>query len=200
MKKILLLTILLYSINLSAQIGYSKAKIYFKDGTIKEGFGKHIFLSNKKIKFKENKKDKPIELGFIKVDKFILNDIEYDFKIIKGKSEITFFKVKQRGKVSLYYTIKTNNSAPMGGMNTGGIGVGIGFSTSSEVYYIGKNDEDQITQLFNLFGPSKKIFKKIVPQFFGDCPDLLDKIDYKEYKKRDIVKIVDFYNKKCFSK
>ncbi|ARV13763.1 hypothetical protein [Polaribacter sp. SA4-12] len=197
MKKILLLTIFLYSINLSAQIGYSKAKIYFKDGTIKEGFGKHLFMSNAKIKFKVNKKDKPIELGFMKVDKFILNDIEYDFKIIKGKSEIQFFKVKQRGKVSLYYSIKTNNGAPMGVMNAGGVGVNMSFSTSTEVYYIAKNDEDQITQLFNLFGPSKKTFKKIVPLFFGDCQDLLDKIDQKEYKKRDIVKIVNFYNYNC---
>ena len=76
-------------------------------------------------------------------------------------------------------------------------GISVNITTSTEVYYIAKNDDDKLTKLFNLFGPSKKVFKKIVPKFFGDCPDLLDKIDYKEYRKGDIVEIVNFYNLKC---
>jgi hypothetical protein len=197
MKNILFITILLSSINLSAQFRYNKAKVYFNDGSIKTGFGKTLFLNNEKIKFKVNKKDKAIEMGFMKIDKFILDGDEYDYKIIKGEKAIQFFKVKQRGKVSLYYSIKTNNSAPMGGMNMGGAGFSVGFSTSTEVYYIAKNDDDQIIKLFNLFGTSKRIFKKIIPLFFSDCPDLLDRIDSKEYRKRDIVEIVNFYNYKC---
>ena len=50
MKNILFITILLSSINLSAQFRYSKAKVYFNDGSIKTGFGKTIFLNNEKIK------------------------------------------------------------------------------------------------------------------------------------------------------
>jgi hypothetical protein len=197
MKNILLLAVLLLSMHLNAQFNYSDAKVYFKDGSIQTGFGKTLFLNNNKIKFKVNKKDKAITYGFVEIDKFILAGIEYDYKIIKGSSEVKFFRVKQRGKVSLYYSIRTNNSGPMGGINGGGLGISIGFSTSTEIYYIAKKDNDQITKLFNIFGPSKKVFKKIVPTFFGDCPDLLDLIATKEYRKRDIVKIINFYNYKC---
>lgn len=194
MKKVLLLIVLLFlSLSTAAQFGFKKAKIYLKDGTTQTGFAKIKFLDSK-IKFKANKKDDAKTYSYIQLEKFIIDGIAYDYKITTKSSAIEIFRVKQRGKVSLYYHIKSNPGAPMGG-TPGGISVNI--TTSTEVYYIAKNDDDKLTKLFNLFGPSKKVFKKIVPKFFGDCPDLLDKIDYKEYRKGDIVEIVNFYNLKC---
>jgi hypothetical protein len=185
MKKILLITLVFLSLSSNAQFGFKKAKIYLKDGTSQVGFAKFKFLDSK-IKFKVNKKDDAKTLSYIELDKFTINDTEYDYKITNKSSAIKLFRVKQRGKVSLYYQIKTNQGAPMGGM-PGGISMSI--TTSSEVYFIAKNDNDKLTKLFNLFGPSKKVFKKIVPVFFSDCPALLDKIDDKKFKKRDIVKM-----------
>lgn len=42
-----------------------------------------------------------------------------------------------------------------------------------------------------------KAFKKRASDFFGDCPSLVSKIENKEYKKEDLIAIVEYYNSNC---
>jgi hypothetical protein len=201
--KLLFLTIALLSIvNTFAQ--YEKTTVHYRNGEVKQGFAKFAFMSDK-LKFKETKEQKkPSLLTYKELDKFVIgygNDkTEYQYKIVKGKPGAKLLKVKLRGDVSLYYEIKTSGGAPMAMGGVGGMTMGMGFSSSTEVYYIAKKDDDIVIQLFNMLGVSKKKFKKIVPEFFGDCPELIEKIKNKEYKKRDIVEIVDYYNNECSTK
>ncbi len=63
---------------------------------------------------------------------------------------------------------------------------------SNNNYYVAKKNEEIAVSL-----ESGKKFKKTASKYFSDCPDLVAKIQSKEYKKRDIVEIVKFYNENC---
>lgn len=184
--------------NIHAQ--YKETTLSFRDGTVKNGISKFVFLSSD-LKFKKDKaQKKPTILTYKKLDKFITHSrgekTEYQYKIVKGIPGVKLLKVKRRGKVDLFYEVRTSNSAPMGGAG-GGMGFSMGVSSSSEVYYIAKKDSPIVDKLFGLFGPTKKRFKKIVPKLFSECKELIKLINKKELKKGDIVEIVDYYNNDC---
>ncbi|WBX70482.1 hypothetical protein [Tenacibaculum retecalamus] len=199
MRKKILLLIMLFTL-LNAYSQYKETKVFYRNGTVEKGFAKFLFLSSN-LKFKKSKTQKAPEiLTYKEVDKFIIYNrgehTEYQHKIVNGKAGSKLLKVKTRGKIDLFYEVRKSGAAPMGGA-TGGMNFSIGVSSSSEVYYISKKDSPFATKLFHLLDPSKRIFKKIIPEYFGDCPELIEKIKKKEYKKRHIVEIVDFYNNQC---
>jgi len=45
-----------------------------------------------------------------------------------------------------------------------------------------------------------KNFKKAASAYFKDCPSLVKKIQSRTFKKRDLEKIVSYYNNKCTQK
>ena len=55
----------------------------------------------------------------------------------------------------------------------------------SEVIHLGSN------QLFT------KNFKQGASEFFKSCPELVEKIQNREFKKKDIVRIVRYFNLDC---
>ncbi|MGB1042514.1 MAG: hypothetical protein ACPGU6_03900 [Tenacibaculum sp.] len=199
MKKNILFLILLLTLS-NSYSQYKETTVYFRDGTKKNGISKFLFLSNE-IKFKKDKtQKKPEILNYKTVDKFSTyhrgEKIEYQYKIVYKVPGVKLLKVKRRGKVDLFYEVRTSSAAPMGG-GAGGMGFTMGVSSSSEVYYIGKKDAPIVEKLFGLLGPTKRRFKKIVPKLFSDCEELMSLIENKKFKKGDIVEIVDFYNNDC---
>ena len=64
------------------------------------------------------------------------------------------------------------------------------------LFYISKKGEDFVTNMRfgNIYS---KRFKKIAKNYFGNCPDLMDKIKSKYFKRSDIEAVVAYFNKSC---
>lgn len=93
-----------------------------------------------------------------------------------------FLKLEIDGMVKLYrhdYT-QTNYSSTMA-MST---------SYNVERYLLQKGNE-------KLKRPRTLTFRKDMLQYFSECPELCDKIESKEFKKRELESIVEFYNAQC---
>lgn len=93
-----------------------------------------------------------------------------------------FLKLEIDGMVRLYrhdYT-QTNYSSTMA-MST---------SYNVERYLLQKGDG-------KLKRPRTLTFKKDMVQYFSECPELCDKIESKEFKKRELESIVEYYNTQC---
>lgn len=221
MKKTLLLLLLFltaYSISNAQSIipfvnKYKNATIYFRDGTVKEGLGK-ITLLDDKIKFKANKKaDKEI-YDYRELDKITFKekkeDKTYQYKIFKKKNvkkpQYPLLEIEVIGNFSLFskevtYTASTpgfgGHSFSVGGnsFSTPATG-GFNYSNTYKVYYITKKNSDEVYFIFD-----KKIlggkFIKSARKYFEDCPLLVEKINSKEFKRNDIIEIIEFYNKNC---
>lgn len=178
-----------YSTEAQFNLKYREATIFFRDGTQKKGLGKLAKLGSK-IKFKETKKGEVIIYDYKKLSGFTIeysyNPIEFEYKIIKGKTGVKLLRVKKRGKLDLYYII--GRTPVMGGAD--GITYG---GESYDIYYIAKSNDSFVYPT----DVSKKKFKKLIDIFFKDCPKLIAKIENKELKRHKIVEIVEFYNSKC---
>ena len=63
-------------------------------------------------------------------------------------------------------------------------------------YYVKRSNQQNATHLASneLFS---KNFKKAASEFFSDCPLLVEKLQTKEFNKKDIKEIVTFYNENC---
>ncbi len=194
MKKILFLILLLSGLT-NAQINKDKfhnATLNLRDGTVLKGQAK-TFASGI-IKFRKNKRDKKTVYNY-KTAKSVILELEdttevYTYKILSGKKPRLMQIVKEYpGKVNLYmvklHSINMRES---------------GFSNEdiSSTYYINKGKGDVVIKIalqFFIYG--NRHFKKTALDFFKDCPALIEKIKNKEFKKRDIEAIVDYYNKDC---
>lgn len=98
-----------------------------------------------------------------------------------------FLKLEMDGyiKIFKYYHTKTMTNYSKDRISTG--------STSmygTESFYIQKGEGK--LNLLNKFVYRKELFK-----YFNDCPDLVKKIENKEFRKKDIKSIIIYYNTKC---
>jgi len=67
-------------------------------------------------------------------------------------------------------------------------------------YYVGLGASDQVKHLYTKGLPFAKSFKKSISKYFKDCPELIDKVENKEFSKNEIWKILEFYNRQCMEK
>lgn len=199
MKKLIILLIVL-----SSTISYSqrqKATLFFKDGTKIEGLAK-ITSFGDKIKFKKNKKSEKVFYNSQQIDKIVIreNDVDktYQYKIIKNKNTPQLLEPLKEGKVTLYRDLKQgyNPGMSMGGFGAGGMTFG-GGSYSISSYYVSKDGGNIVIHLGDSGTIFTKNFKKAASEYFSDCAELVKKIETREYKKRHIVEIVEFYNENC---
>ncbi|MGJ8733392.1 MAG: hypothetical protein ACSHW4_09600 [Cellulophaga sp.] len=172
--------------------------VYYKDGTIKKGIG---FISENKINFANSKDDKTELIEFSLLDKaefkFDVTPSVYVLMPIKDKDRPMVLEEIIVGQISLYqlqtqgYNASVNNT----GGNFGSVG-GMGYSYTVNDFYLKRKNENAATHLASskLFS---KNFTKAAKPYFLDCPDLIKKIENKEYKKRNLTEIVKFYNTKC---
>ncbi len=72
----------------------------------------------------------------------------------------------------------------------------IEFTITKLDYFVGKKNEEKL-QLINSESFLYKNFRKTLSSYFHDCHVLVEKIQNKEFKKRDILEIVEFYNENC---
>jgi len=98
-------------------------------------------------------------------------------------SRAVFMLLVIDGKVRMFeYTVTSQSSARANG--TGGI------ATTTTYYLLQKPNEQ-------LYEPRMIGFKKGMTDYFSDCPKLVEMIDGKEFKRRDLDEIVIYYNTKC---
>lgn len=191
MKKtiVLLLLFLVSFSNLNAQ---KKLSITFRDGKIIEGYGR--FMLGNKVLYKKNKRGNKEIYNYKTIKKLTLDGDNYEYKVSitpSTRGRIMLLKSALVGKINLYRQDNVGVSTPIAGMN------GISFSSETTTYHISRNDEDTAISLRKGNIRSKR-FKKIAQKYFATCPDLLDKIETKYFKRFDIESVVMYYNK-CFS-
>ena len=64
-------------------------------------------------------------------------------------------------------------------------------------YYVGPKESDQIEHLYTKGLPFAKSFKKSLTKYFKNCPELLEKVELKEFSNNDLWEVLDFYNQNC---
>jgi len=189
MRKLLFTLALLITLSSFGQ--NQKAKLFFKNGVVLEGYAK-IKKDGRKIQFRTTKKSKIATYNSKEVDSIIIRnndkDILFQYKIIKNQKKPTLLEPIKKGKVTLYRNMTQQYSF---GIPIGGYGVG---EKEISSYYVSKNNE-QLTDLGH--SQSLKSFSKAASIFFHDCPTLVVLITKKRVKRKDIVDIVEYYNENC---
>ncbi|WP_190808398.1 hypothetical protein [Flagellimonas sp. S3867] len=176
----------------------TEATILFKNGEVLTGLAK--FKGEEKIIFRKTKKSEKqvFELDLVDTLKVHQKErsITYTQVRIKDSEKPKVLEMVSTGeKATLFRKISVgyNPGVPApGGYGTGAIPTHYSISSS----YVRKAGEDEAVYLGNnqLFS---KNFKKGATELFQDCPSLIKKIENKEYKKKDIKDIIEFYNNEC---
>ena len=129
------------------------------------------------------------ELHFVdRGDSIIMRSIEH-FKLIgytgfRNKYSKILLKVMVDGELQLYYYLRSDYSFYLLGSELQPTAPG------TPTYPVYKMGEDPIIL-------TKVGFKEQMREYLKDCPDLVAKIEVGEYKKKDAVKIVEYYNEYC---
>jgi len=198
MKNISLL--LLIALTVTSSYSQEKITIEFSDSTQIKGYGRikidgNILYRKEKgsekeiYNYKTEKKVKKLTIHFDDSDK----SYEYKFTYLDGYKHYKLLEVYKTGKVNLY--IKELNTSTNPSV-TGGFGMGMSYSSIK--YYISKKNNDTIVDLRQGNVYSKRFRKKIAPNFFNDCSDLIEKINTRDFFNRyGINSVVDYYNEKC---
>lgn len=119
-------------------------------------------------------------------------EIEKYATVFTSKRHMQLLKVLAEGKVSVYeIMLQVNNYHP--NSHTGHANVPISYSYAN--MYIKREHEKIASKDFfkNIF----RSFKKTAKRYFSDCPDLVNKIDNGDFKKKRLLEIVDYYNTTC---
>jgi hypothetical protein len=193
---ILLLSLFFISYNIEAQ--KTKTILTFNDGTKLEGLGK--LKGSERVKFRKDKNTKAKKYHFKDLERVTIYSgdakISYVYLLEKEKKKYKVLEEVVTGDISLYKIVRHGTHAPMG-VGFGGVGgMGMGASFTIKNYYLRKKQEKEVTHISSTQLFSKN-FKKAATTYFEDCPDLVEKIATKEYRKRDIRAVIEFYNSKC---
>ncbi len=167
---------------MSAQ--YNDGIVYLKDSTELKGLIKIRSFGG--IKFKPKKDSKATFYDYNLINGFDTESEKYRY--IKHKSGFPpkLLKENIKGKIYLYSNEVYNpghtvpNGFAGGGMSFGG--------GTSIIYFIQVNNK-----LIRIGARIKKKHLKV----FNDCTRLIRKIENREFKKREVYKIIEFYNKNC---
>lgn len=179
---------------------YKKATVYYKNGTVEKGLAKKI--SSDKFKFKTEKKKKAQKLDFNKVDKISLRinsrKTTFQYKTIKGNKKPTLLEVIETGKITLY-KIDYNSQlfTPNAPDNKQFRNTSNDFTNIKSTHlYVFREGEKYVSDL-DLRRLNSKHFTKAALEYFKDCPVLIQMIKNKEFGKRALIDIVEFYNEEC---
>lgn len=191
-----------------------EAKIIFLDSTSIKGYGE---IKKDKIYFRVDQKSESTEWDSEMVSGIVFEGYgfseEYEYVPIKNKKNPVLMEVIERGNVSLYKNptygylsnlIINSNPSPNFQMNNdlktfpnnGLINHNYRkFKETSklsytESYYVKRDNENVAINLADRF-------KKTAPEYFSDCPALLEKIKTKELDVDTIPDIVFYYNDYC---
>jgi hypothetical protein len=193
LKQFVLFIFCLISFSGTSQI-FVEAEIHFLDHTKKQGLA-YINGVSDKIIFKEDKKSKKVKYNHRDVDKLFLkkDTIIKEFRYKKApdrRAPRLLQLVIDHHKVSLYATFTEYRP---GGL----IGAIFDIKQTDYIYYLVKDQKNKAIYVGEKGITSKKRMAKVIKKNFGDCSYLVKKADEKEFKLKDIIKIVEHYNNNC---
>lgn len=174
--------------NVFSQMKKQNAILLFKDGSELNCFarisGENIRYTEKNIHDKEIVVDEK-DLSGIKI---YMNDnlVEFNYKIEEGKLKPRLMHLVIKGKTKLY-RINDVYESNIGFTSTDILEKKNGNSAFFLESKINKNEVIRI----------KNDFEEKVKNYFSDCKLLTDRIGEDNFRKKDIFKIVVFYNENC---
>ena len=182
---------LIFNLNTQAQFGnpYKYTKVYLKNGDKLRGNTKP---KKKGLKFKKFSV-KPFYINYEDI-KYIEQRIDvkskrfYFFKTNHDNDYVKVEELKKGKNLSLYAHIYNTNTAVAGG-----------FSVNETVvsYYLRKRNNTKLI-FIGPYSPLGNNLKDKVLRYFSDCPELIEKIDNKDFRMRDgLEPIFEFYVKNC---
>ena len=222
MKQLPLLLFLLIGMNTYSQFNlnpYEKATLKLRNGKVIEGEAKITY--EKEVKFRKDNIKEKYDYRTLESFKLIKDGktASYIYKIIVGKKPRLMKVVREYpGRINLFVIEYRQNSSsgtfstpqssqintPAGDVvvtNPGSpVNSGVSLGVVNE-YYANKGSGLEVTKIGDdhpVFG--KRQFKKAINEFFKDCPEIINKVKKNEFRRRDMVSIVDFYNENCASK
>lgn len=177
----------------------TKGVLVFKNGETKKGLVK--LSGSNSVKFRAKKKEKAVKYDFSTLEyaKIYIGEEAKIYKYVAVVNKETPIILEELivGKVTLYNLHTQGYSSGFSPMAGGGAPMYTGgASYSINNLYVLKEGEDKASHLGSdhLFS---KNFKKAASAFFKDCDSLVQKIQNKEFKKKEIKEIVEFYNDHC---
>jgi len=180
-------------ISITNGIAQNKVSLNLRDGSELNGYGKINYKDE--IIFRKSLDAEKTKYNYKTVKSIIVYSSDStqgrsEYKIIKGSAStnIKLLGVVSIGKVNLYQ----ESIASRLPMNSG-----FGNTTYTTLkYYLSKGDSDETIPLREGNTYSKK-FKRIANEYFSDCPELINKIRLKKFKRYGIESVVGFYNNNC---
>ena len=177
-----------------------KGAVTLINGDIKNGLVK---VTANKIIYKSSKDAKAEKYDFSQAKSATIKDKKgvesiFEFVTIKEGKDPELLEVLVNGYLKLYGegTSVYMVSAPAAGGGFGHVG---GVSSTSTFYL--KKENENTAQFYTCKGYVPKIsFTKLIDQYFNDCPEIQQKVENKEFKKKHYKEIVEFYNQNCASK
>ena len=185
--------------------GFSQQKravLYLKDSTKLEGFAK-INRYDDEIKFRPDKNSKGVVYKADDIEKNLIEekneDVEYRYKSInEDKSRPYLLVLRIEGELSLYEYYKSVPGVDNKSMHQKNSAIGNTKTYSIPYYFVTKNNDEQAIFLGSGGGKSgQNQFMKRIRRSVSDCPELDKKIKQKEFRRKDIIKIVSYYNENC---
>lgn len=192
-------------------LAQKKMNLHFKDGTSQTGY---VTFKKKEIKFQEKLKGKKEKVDYADIDSLssyvnpratrarapktvhvLATDKENkDFKVydIVTKGKVTLYKYSSFGGYSAMWV-------PTGGTPGSSVYIPSGGGGKTITYAVKRDGESFVSVLGNSDSLIRDSFKTQGYDYFNDCPDLASKIKNKEkgFEKKDIKKIVTYYNSNC---
>ncbi|HIB37797.1 hypothetical protein [Mesonia sp.] len=180
---------------------YVYVEVEFRNGEEKNGFGR--LNAENIVLFKELEGSKKQKFSYREVKSVIFHTTDgkrkYVYKIVrdkKGRNRVLPLIEDFKGELSLFFQVHVSTS-PFFSPNVAGMGNYVNGSTSElKIYFLGKENEDTVKPIGGIKMKSKRS-KKIVKEYFSDCPDLVQKINNDYFENLEIEAVVNYYNANC---
>lgn len=192
----LVFTFLLFGSIYSQEMSWNQGELFLKNGETKKGlirFGHHIKKTislfeqpDQTVRFKKASKGKKEKFKQLEIDHFIIHGDDYYTYVPVSRKRKSLFEVKAEGKVMLYHRYMNEGAGPSDAFSYNYI----------QEYHI-KKEGEKVATLF-ISKRTMKSFRKMSRKYFSDCPSVMDLIENRTYRKRDVVLMVREYNK-CVS-
>lgn len=191
-------TLLLFlAFSLTNAQDFSESEVFFSNGKSMKGYGK---IGLNRFVFKKEKEGRTIAYKHIGIDSVQ----------VKNEAGITKFQFKENGNsiilmnvivsgeatlLSRSYNIKLyNNSSTISNVPTSGTPI---YQHEATSYFISKKGSLEAKRIFTEGAAFDNNFRRTMSKIFKSCPSLIEKLENKEYRKKDIREVVRYFNKNC---
>ncbi len=199
MKKLTILLLLIVFVLVELEAKKVEGQIHYEDKIVDVTFQIPVFRKAKKPNFEglqyrivyydENGEAKKLKPNQAKEVRFIYENKTYrmiSMKKLAGFSmkmlrDKIFLRLAIDGNLKLYYYYDSSSAG----------GPGIQISLSNVERFIFQKNNGSLVHYNGL------AFRSFMTEYFKDCPSLSKKIEEKEFQKKDLEAIVNYYNMNC---